>query len=61
MTDGNGSDNKSESTGRDDDDQWFDEVHIVDDEWVALDVTTPQGEAVRYRVPRKTLFESIDR
>jgi hypothetical protein len=43
------------------DEEWFDAVHIIDAEWVELDVTTSQGETVHYRIPRKTLFESIDR
>lgn len=40
--------------------RWFEDVRIVDKEWVELLVTTPGGEKVYYRVPRRTLFREID-
>lgn len=39
---------------------WFDEVRVVDSEWVELGLTTPQGERIYYRIPRRTLFRGID-
>ncbi len=40
---------------------WFDEVRIIDADWVELSVTTAHGEAVHYEVPRRTTFSTIDR
>ncbi len=43
-----------------DEGRWYDEIHIVDGEWIEVSVTTPRGEKVYYRIPRRTLFRDID-
>jgi hypothetical protein len=50
---------RSES-GQGDADTWFDEVHVVDQEWVEVSLRTPVGRHVRYRIPRRTLFQKVD-
>lgn len=39
---------------------WYDDVRVLDNEWIEIGVTTPSGEKVYYRIPRRTLFASID-
>jgi hypothetical protein len=41
--------------------KWFDTARVLDAEWLELTVTTPAGEVVHYRIPRRTLFDDIDR
>lgn len=48
------------SATRSDDDAWFDEMRIVDAEWVEVRVRTSKGNQARYRVPRRTLFDKVD-
>lgn len=42
------------------DEPWFDDIHIVNREWVEISVTTTGGRKVWYRVPRQTLFKVAD-
>lgn len=39
--------------------QWFDEVRVVDSDWVEVFLKTELGDFV-YRIPRRTLFNDID-
>lgn len=41
-------------------DQWFNAARVVDQEWVEYSVTTSKGKQVFYRIPRRTLFATID-
>ena len=45
---------------RTDEQSWFDDVRIVDSEWIELSVTTVQGEKVWYSIPRRALFSVAD-
>lgn len=42
------------------DEPWFDDIHVVNHEWVEITVTTTRGQKVWYRVPRQTLFKVAD-
>lgn len=42
------------------DEPWFDDLRIVNSEWVEISVTTTYGRKVRYRIPRQTLFAAAD-
>jgi hypothetical protein len=39
---------------------WFDDLRVVDSEWVEFTVTTSDGEKAHFRVPRRTLFRELD-
>jgi hypothetical protein len=39
---------------------WYDDVEVVDAEWIKVSVTTTNGDQVHYRFPRRTLFRKID-
>jgi hypothetical protein len=41
-------------------DRWFDDAQIIDEDWIELSLTTPGGEHVRYRIPRRTHFDTVD-
>ena len=43
-----------------DEQPWFDDLRIVNNEWIEVSVTTIRGEKVWYRIPRKTLFSAAD-
>jgi hypothetical protein len=45
---------------RESSDRWFSDAQIVDSQWVEFTVVTASGERVRYRIPRRTLFDSTD-
>jgi hypothetical protein len=40
--------------------QWFDDVTVIDDNWVEVALRTPVGTSVTYRLPRRTLFTKVD-
>lgn len=39
---------------------WYDQARVIDNEWVEIVLNTG-AEEVRYRVPRRTHFDAVDR
>lgn len=40
---------------------WFDDARIIDQHWVEIVIRDDSGAEMRFRIPRKTQFETVDR
>ena len=40
--------------------QWFDTARVLNDDWVLVKLTTPQGEHVQYRIPQNAFLQEVD-
>ena len=43
-----------------DKEQWFDTARVLNDDWVLVKLTTPQGEQVHYRIPQNGFLQEAD-
>ncbi len=41
-------------------DQWFETARVLNDDWVLVNLTTPQGEKVRYRIPQHGFLKMVE-
>ena len=40
--------------------QWFDTARAINEDWVVVNLTTPQGEKVQYRIPQHEYLQTMD-